>query len=197
MSIYDDFAKMLKEAKLTLYHEAGHAVALHSYRFRPTRIEENRTEHDRRTTWFIGGGDVLLNTFHARERASEYAVCCIAGIVAESRMSRVPVAELRATSGQDDYEVVRAIAQSLMGRQPLEYCSPVLEAQIGLWERRAMALIHQSASWRAVESVVDDLNQSGGCLEGKHLTSAIERVLGPLATVSKASSSGEAARVAV
>lgn len=41
-------------------------------------------------------------THHAQERASEYAVCCIAGIVAEPRMSRVPVAELRATSGQDD-----------------------------------------------------------------------------------------------
>jgi hypothetical protein len=196
MSIYDDFSKILKEAKLTLYHEAGHAVALYAYRFRPTRIDQNRTEHDCRTTWFIRAGEIRLNSCHARERASEYAVCCIGGIVAESRMSRIPLTELRKTSGRDDYEMVRSIARSLLERQRFEYCPPVVEGQIGLLERRAMALIHQTAYWRAVESVVADLEQCGGSLNGKQIASAIERVIGRQSTMSKHSDSGHIARAA-
>jgi hypothetical protein len=102
-------AQCLWEVDLTQYHEAGHVVAYYIYGFRPKRITGPLAEHDRRSTAFFRTRGGFLDTPLARERVQDYAVSCIAGIAAESKVSAVPLAALRQTSGLGDYKTVHAI----------------------------------------------------------------------------------------
>jgi hypothetical protein len=168
-------AQCLSEVDLTQYHEAGHAVAYHFLGFHPKRITGPLTEHDRRSTAFFRTRGGFLETPLARERVQDYAVSCIAGIAAESKVSAVPLADLRQTSGRGDYKTVHAILNRLMIGRGLEFCPEVRAAYLNLWESRAVALMNHSQVWAAVESVSAELQMSCGELDRGELVAAIER----------------------
>ncbi|WP_433971943.1 hypothetical protein [Tunturiibacter lichenicola] len=174
----EGFADFLRESELTRYHEAGHAVAYYIYRFKPKRITGPLAEHDRRTTAFFSSRPGLLMTPVARERAQDYAVTVIAGIAAESKIADVPMAELRRTSGLDDYEIVYRVIDQLMYNQGFENKPDVFAARLNLLEARAVTMMNQPLVWSAVESVAEELLDSCGDLERGELVSAIERGLG-------------------
>ena len=168
---------IFRELDLTQYHEAGHAIAFYLYSFRPIRIAGATTEHDRRSTAFFRTRGALLESPLARQRAQNYAVCCIAGIAAESKFSGVSLADLRRLSGKDDYEVVHAIGHRLAICGGIGWCPEVKAAHVDLWEAQAVALMRQPQIWAAVESLYWDLHMSGGELERGDLIAAIEHAL--------------------
>jgi hypothetical protein len=164
-----------REIDLTQYHEAGHAVAFHLLDFKPRRITYALAEHDRRSCAFFRTRGGFLETPLARERVQNYAVCCIAGIAAETRFGGVPITELRQTSGLGDYETVHAVLDRLMLCRGVELCPEVRAAHMHLWEARAVALMSQTHVWAAIESVASELQVSAGVLERGDLVAAIER----------------------
>lgn len=157
------------------YHEAGHALAFYALGFRPRIISGSYAGHDGRTTSFarvLGKGP---ETDHARTRAEDYAVCLVAGAVAESKYCGRPLAELRLTVGSADYENVYSISEDLMIYRNLEDCAAVRGAQVHLWESRAQALIGHPMLWASTESLAEELRMHGDRLIGKDLVLAIER----------------------
>ncbi len=161
--------------RLTQYHESGHAVADYFCGFRPKRISGALSEHDRRTTSFFRTRSGLLVTPSAREKAQLFAVTCIAGIAAESKVSGVPLEVLRRSSGIDDYEKVQKVADSLANHRAIEDCEEVTEAYIRLWEARAVALMNRRMVWSAVESLARELDMSGGEMAGEEIKKAIQQ----------------------
>jgi hypothetical protein len=172
------FKQWLVEDELTRYHEAGHAVADYVYGFRPKRIIGALAEHDRRSTSFVRTRGGWLDTPLARQRLQDYAVSCIAGIAAESRISGTNLADLRKTSGLGDYKKVHAIVERLMLRGGYKLRPEVSDAYIRRWELRAVALMSQPSAWAAVRSVSEELQNCEGVLEREELIAAIERGFG-------------------
>lgn len=148
------------QLSLIHYHEAGHIAADYLLGFKPKSIKQNLSEHDRRTTSFFRTNMGLLTTPRARERAQDFAVTCIAGIVAESKYAEVPISELKHTAGFEDYKKVRAIAGRLMLHRPLERSEELIESYVSVWEARAIALLNQPAAWSIVENIVSALEES-------------------------------------
>lgn len=173
----DDLSQGLLELDWTHYHEAGHAVSFDLYGFRPRRIHFALTEHDRRTTSFFRTNGGLLKTPHARQRAEDYAVCAIAGIAAEAKARGIPLAELRYTSGKDDYGAVHAITQRLLLQSRFEMSCELARDRIRYWESRAIALINNPIVWKAVESVVEELYNFEGELQDDELHNCIREGL--------------------
>jgi hypothetical protein len=172
----EPFAAALKELCLIHYHEAGHVVADTLLGFKPKSIKLNLAEHDRRTTAFFRTNGRRLTTPHARERVQDYAVSCIAGIVAESKFSGVPLIVLKETAGVEDYQKVGVIADRLILHRASELTDGVRDAYIALWEARAVALIKQPVSWAIVESIVSQLQMSeDSSLNCQELAEAIQR----------------------
>jgi hypothetical protein len=170
------FAEALQELSLIHYHEAGHITADVLLGFKPKSIKLNLAEHDRRTTAFFRTKGGSLSTPRSRERAEDFAVSCIAGIVAESKFSGVPVEKLKLTAGKDDYDRVRSIANRLMITRAMELTDGVRDAHIALWEARAIALIDQPISWAIVGSIVSELQISwDSSLNREELAYAIQR----------------------
>jgi hypothetical protein len=177
------FARMVEECdrqrKYTQYHEAGHAVAQYLLGFHPVRIQEASTKHDGRSSSFLRTSRGLFQTPRTRERAADFAVVCIAGPAAQAKVSDRKLCDLRSESeldGEDghagDYKNVYAILAQLVIRN-----DSVRDAQLNLWEQRAIAMINQPIAWAGVESVVNALELSGDCLERQELVSAIQRGL--------------------
>jgi hypothetical protein len=179
MTSLEELKFALQETELTQYHEAGHAVASYIYGFRPKLISGPLYKDDRRSTSSLKKRSGLLATPSAREKAQRFAVSNIAGIAAESRVSGVPLAELRQTSGLGDYVLVRAIADRIMLHTPFEYCSEVSASYIQLWETRAVALMNQPTVWGAVEALTDDLQMCEGEMNGTEIVEAIKRGMRP------------------
>ena len=167
----------LQQDELIYHHEAGHAVAKHLYDFRPKWIRGATTDWDRRSTSLFRNKNRLLETPRSRERAEDFVVTCIAGIAAESRISKVPLSALRGASGQSDYEKVYAIADYLTALRGFEYYPAVQGPLILYWEAQAIALMQQPDVWSAVEHVVAELRLSRGVLEGAALIGTIRRGL--------------------
>jgi hypothetical protein len=118
-----------------------------------------------------------LETPLARQRAEKYALCCIAGIAAESKFAGVPLTDLRQSSGKDDYDGGHRIWHRLAIAGGLEWSLEVKDAHISLWEARAIALIDRPQVWAAVEAVYWALHWAGGELEGSELVEEIKHVL--------------------
>lgn len=178
--ISEEFRHEIREDfRRIYYHEAGHAVALHWFGFRPTGIIMKATYFDARTIRFMTGKKPSLRTCGVRDRATDYAVCVIAGIAAESRIIRKPLKSLRGTSGLGDYQRLRMIGALTSNERPFELTHRVAKAQLDLWEAKAVALIAHKPVWDAVKSVVADLRRYRGILTEEQTVSAIGRVLGP------------------
>ena len=102
----------------------------------------------------------MLQTFLARERAQDYAVATIAGIAAECEFSGTPIADLRQTSGKDDYIAVDSIVRRLMVRRGFEQSQQIYDSYVILWEARATALMEQPQVWSAVQFLAFRLSES-------------------------------------
>jgi hypothetical protein len=180
MSFSDELAKDLQIIKQCRYHEAGHAVAFHWHGFQPAIVDAHTTRFDGRTAPFLcsllKGEDVELRRYGVQERAADFAVCLVAGIVAETRVSGEPMSKLRQTSGGEDYRMLAIIAQSMLSHRPFEQSIEVHEAQIKLWEQRAITLINQSHLWAAVEAVAQEMERNGDRLDRRQLAAVIKGV---------------------
>jgi hypothetical protein len=171
----EDLRLAFREIDLTQYHEAGHAVAFYMLGFPPKRITGALAEHDRRSTSFFRTRPGLLTTPLARERAQDYAVTVIAGIAAESKFARAPIAELRQVSGREDYLTVHSILDRLMLCHGPEFGPEVRAARLHLLEARAVAIMNQPGVWSAVKSVAEELSMSAADMGRRELVAAIER----------------------
>jgi len=173
----DDLLKEFEESvrwqRRIRYHEAGHGVALYIHKFRPKMIDDDACE--------LTGARWLnrdLRTCRARERAADLAVCCIAGIVAESKACCLSMHDLRRSTGRLDYERVETLARkTAFWLKGWEKSDAVIQAQIALWEARTLTLFDQSTVWRSVECVVAELDNDDGFLGGSNLIQAIKRGL--------------------
>jgi hypothetical protein len=173
----EEWSLVFHELDLTQYHEAGHAIAFYLFNFHPIRIAGATIVHDRRSTAFFRTRGGLLQSPLARQRAQNYAVCCIAGIAAESKFAGVPLADLRRLSGKEDYEAVHAIGHRLAICGGIESSPETTAAHISLWESRAIALMDHPQVWAAVEAVYWALHWAGGELEGLELVEEIKHGL--------------------
>ena len=167
-----------QENESTQYHEAAHAVVDYIYGFHPKRITYSFYEGDRRYTSFLRSQNGVLKTPKAREKAQRFAVSCIAGIAAESKVSGVPIVDLRSTSGLDDYKKVQFVLERLMLHTVYEICPAVNDAYIQLWESRAVALINRPEVWSAVESLAGELMDCAGELGRNEIVTAIQHGVG-------------------
>ena len=168
---------MIKQCR---YHEAGHGVALHWFGFQPAIVDAHTTRFDEQTApalcSLLKGEDVELRGSRVQERAADFAVCLIAGAVAEARVSGEPLGKFRQTSGGEDYRMLAIIAQSMLSHRPFERSVEVHEAQIKLWEQRAIALINQSSLWAAVEAVAQKMERNDDRLDRRQLAGVIKGV---------------------
>ena len=180
MSFSDELAKDLQIIKQCRYHEAGHAVAFHWYGFQPTIIDAHSTCFDGRTApvlcLLLKGKKVELRSSRVQGRAADFAVCLVAGIVAETRVSGEPMSKLKQISGEEDYRMLAIIAQSMLSHRPFEQSVEVHQALIKLWEQRAIALINQSCLWEAVDAVAQEMEHNDDRLDRRQLAAVMEGI---------------------
>ena len=169
MTINDEIV----ELHAIYYHEAGHAVMDYLFRFRPQRIDGALSVHDRRASSFFRSRRALLATPKARERANDYAVSLVGGVVAESIAFGGSVEELRKTAGTDDYDRVEKILDRLMVMNIWIDSPETRELTVCLWEAKAKALLQQPCVWSAVEYLVNALVENEGVLDAAGINEAI------------------------
>lgn len=111
-----------------------------------------------------------------RGRAEDYAICLLAGSVAESIITQAPLSRFLATNSSD-YAQVREIAELLSANRRLEHSPEAERALLRLWQARTVALLSQHIVWQAIECTAAELESGGGVLKGKELVSTIENAL--------------------
>jgi hypothetical protein len=165
--------RAFQEIDATYYHEAGHTMVGYLLGFRPLRIDGAYSVHDRRTSSFFRYQPGILNTAKARERAADYAVSLVAGVVAESEYTGVPLDNLRSSAGADDYKKVDLIMTSILLPNAYQDSPEVRQSLLQTWEAQAKAMLLWPNNWSAIESLVWSLTMCGGVLDKTEIRSAI------------------------
>jgi hypothetical protein len=159
------------------HREAGRTVAFYHFRFSPTWIIGVIGRIDGRSTRALRTSGGSLRTTTAKQKAQDYCVCLIAGLVAESKFSGAPLNTLRETGGRLAYLKVKNYVKLLTsnGSESDAYTRACYLLDL---ETRAIALINDPRVWAGVESVCRELEKSGGKLVQPELNTVIQRGLG-------------------
>lgn len=171
----------------TAYHEAGHVVVHMMYGFKVNLVSINNemvfdddgtsgeVQYDRRHTSFLNRRNWRLRT---RQRANEFGVAGVAGIVAEAKYLAIDWQALRDTTGKGDYERMRHLASGVAVCDGFAFSGNTINAYIGLWEQKALTLVNHEQIWPSIAALAEELFKYD-FVAGKELEALLEKTVAP------------------